>query len=62
VSNSRRGDQPLHRKAMMDMLRGDKRNGKVRTPGICAARPEAVHAARPAADRPVISDLTRHGS
>ncbi|WP_430648927.1 tyrosine-type recombinase/integrase [Bradyrhizobium hipponense] len=29
------GDQPLHRKAMADALRGDKRNGKVRTPGIC---------------------------
>ncbi|WP_342733110.1 site-specific integrase [Bradyrhizobium sp. B117] len=30
------GDQPLHRKAMADALRGDKRKGKVRTPGICA--------------------------
>jgi integrase len=29
------GDQPLHRKAMADALRGDKRAGKVRTPGIC---------------------------
>jgi integrase len=29
------GDQPLHRKAMADALRGDKRKGKVRTPGIC---------------------------
>ncbi|MGY4349823.1 integrase [Bradyrhizobium sp. GM7.3] len=28
-------DQPLHRKAMADALRGDKRTGKVRTPGIC---------------------------
>ncbi|WP_245330647.1 site-specific integrase [Bradyrhizobium sp. AS23.2] len=30
------GDRPLHRKAMADALRGDKRKGKVRTPGICA--------------------------
>ncbi|WP_041953068.1 tyrosine-type recombinase/integrase [Bradyrhizobium japonicum] len=30
------GDQPLHRKAMADALRGDSRKGKVRTPGICA--------------------------
>ncbi|WGR70184.1 MULTISPECIES: site-specific integrase [unclassified Bradyrhizobium] len=30
------GDQPLHRKAMADALRGDKRKGNVRTPGICA--------------------------
>ncbi|MGO4513509.1 tyrosine-type recombinase/integrase, partial [Bradyrhizobium sp. 2TAF36] len=30
------GDQPLHRKAMADALRGDNRKGKVRTPGICA--------------------------
>ncbi|MHC2373353.1 integrase [Bradyrhizobium diazoefficiens] len=30
------GDQPLHRKAMADALRGDKRKGKIRTPGICA--------------------------
>ncbi|WP_027556624.1 site-specific integrase [Bradyrhizobium sp. Cp5.3] len=29
------GDQPLHRKAMADALRGDKRKGVVRTPGIC---------------------------
>ncbi|WP_249143639.1 site-specific integrase [Bradyrhizobium liaoningense] len=29
------GDQPLHRKAMADALRGDNRKGKVRTPGIC---------------------------
>lgn len=30
------GDQPLHRKAMADALRGDNRKGKVRTTGICA--------------------------
>jgi integrase len=30
------GDRPLHRKAMADALRGDKRTGKVRTRGICA--------------------------
>ncbi|MGO4513152.1 tyrosine-type recombinase/integrase, partial [Bradyrhizobium sp. 2TAF36] len=30
------GDKPLHRKAMADALRGDKRKGKMRTPGICA--------------------------
>lgn len=30
------GDQPLHRKAMADALRGDNRKGNVRTPGICA--------------------------
>ncbi|WP_426613769.1 tyrosine-type recombinase/integrase [Bradyrhizobium sp. McL0616] len=29
------GDHPLHRKAMADALRGDKRKGKVRTLGIC---------------------------
>ncbi|KGT75227.1 integrase [Bradyrhizobium japonicum] len=29
------GDQPLHRKAMADALRGDNRKGNVRTPGIC---------------------------
>jgi len=29
-------NKPMHRKAMADALRGDKRKGKVRTPGICA--------------------------
>ncbi|MCK1669742.1 MULTISPECIES: integrase family protein [unclassified Bradyrhizobium] len=28
-------NKPMHRKAMADALRGDKRKGKVRTPGIC---------------------------
>ncbi|RXH32049.1 integrase [Bradyrhizobium nanningense] len=28
-------NRPLHRKAMADALRGDRRKGKVRTPGIC---------------------------
>jgi integrase len=45
-------NKPLNRKAMADALRGKKRKGgKVTAPRhLCAARPQALHAARPAPD------------
>ncbi|MCP3401587.1 integrase family protein [Bradyrhizobium sp. CCGB20] len=60
------GDQPLHRKAMADALRGDKRNGKVRTPGICqllGLKPFTPHdLRRTAATLAGDLGLTTHGS
>ncbi|TYO61175.1 tyrosine-type recombinase/integrase, partial [Bradyrhizobium hipponense] len=47
------GDQPLHRKAMADALRGIKRKGKVTTRGICdmlGLKPFTPHDLRRTAD------------